>query len=160
LKRDLKVPSLPFKKITHKEAVDLAKKLGFEVFYDKEIPWEAERAISIQFGEPFFIKFYPKGSRGFYDKEDGGFLLDFDLLYPEGFGEAISGSEREYEYKKVLEKLKKTKDVEKFELYLEILKRGIKPTAGFGIGLERLTRYICGLEHIQDAAPFSKLPGG
>lgn len=160
LKRDIKVPRLPFKRITHKEAVDLAKKLGFEVFYDKELSWEAERAISIQFKEPFFIKFYPKSSRGFYDKEDGHHLLDFDLIYPEGFGEAISGSEREFEHKKVLEKLKRTGDVEKFKLYLEILKRGLKPTAGFGIGLERLTKYICGLEHIQDAAPFSKIPGG
>jgi len=39
------------------------------------------------------------------------------------------------------------------------MKRGVKPTAGFGVGLERLTRYICGLYHIQDAAPFSKVPG-
>jgi len=159
LKRVLKTPKLPFEILTYKEAVDLARKLGFEASYDKELPWEAEKAISMQFDRPFFIKFYPKGSRGFYDKDDGEFLLDFDLIYPEGFGEAISGSEREFEYEKVFEKLKKTGDIEKFKLYLEILKRGVKPTAGFGIGLERLTRYICGLDHIQEAAPFSKTPG-
>jgi len=159
LKRDIKVPTVPFRKLTHKEAVDLAKQLGFEAFYDKELPWESERAISMQFDEPFFIKSYPKGSRGFYDKDGKEFLLDFDLMYPEGFGEAISGSEREFEYKKVLEKLKKSGDIKKFKLYLELMKKGVKPTAGFGVGLERLTRYICGLEHIRDAAPFSKVPG-
>ncbi len=160
LGRDIKVPSLPFKRLTHKEAVDLAKKLGFKISYDKELPWEAEKAISMHFDEPFFVKFYPKDSRGFYDRDDGDFQLGFDLLFPEGFGEAISGSEREFEYKKILEKLKKSGELEKFELYLEILKKGVKPTAGFGLGLERLTRFICGLEHIQDAAPFTKLPGG
>ena len=159
LKRDIKIPSIPFRKLTHKEAVDLAKQLGFEAFYDKELPWESERAISMQFDEPFFIKSYPKGSRGFYDKDGKEFLLDFDLMYPEGFGEAISGSEREFDYKKVLEKLKKTGDDKRFKLYLELMKRGVKPTAGFGVGLERLTRYICGLDHIRDAAPFSKVPG-
>ncbi|NIO44156.1 MAG: hypothetical protein GTN36_01185 [Candidatus Aenigmarchaeota archaeon] len=160
LGRDIKVPSLPFKRLSHKEAVDLAKKLGFEAFYEKELPWKVERAISMQFDKPFFVKFYPKDSRSFYDKDDSDFQLSFDLLYPEGFGEAISGSEREFEYEKVLKKLKKSGDIGKFELYLKILKEGVKPTAGFGLGLERLTRFICGLEHIQDAAPFTKLPGG
>jgi asparaginyl-tRNA synthetase len=159
LKREIRTPKLPFKRLTHREAVDLSKKMGYEAFYDKELPWEAERAISMRFSEPFFIKQYPKDSRGFYDKEGKDFLLSFDMLYPEGLGEASSGSEREFEYKKVLDKLKRAGDVEKFELYLQIMKRGVKPTSGFGIGLERLTRFICGLEDIKEAAPFSKSPG-
>ena len=120
------------------------------------MPWEAEKTISDHFSEPFFIIKYPKGSRGFYDKNDEGFLLDFDLILPEGFGEVSSGSEREYEYEKIKKKLD---SIEGFDLYLKVIKRGIKPTAGFGVGLERLTRFICGLDSVWEATPFPKIPG-
>ncbi|MBS7637774.1 hypothetical protein KEJ49_02630 [Candidatus Bathyarchaeota archaeon] len=43
--------------------------------------------------------------------------------------------------------------------YIEMLKEGVPPSAGFGIGVERLTRYICGLRCIWDAVPFPKVPG-
>jgi asparaginyl-tRNA synthetase len=160
LGRDLKVPKIPFKRLTHKEAVGLAKKLGFKAFYDREIPWNAERAISFEFSEPFFIIKYPRGSRGFYDKDDGRYLLDFDLMFPEGFGEGSSGSEREWEYEKILEKMRRMEDSGKFVQYLRIIKKGrIKPTTGFGIGLERLTRFICGLDYVWEASIFPKIPG-
>lgn len=158
LGRELKTPSVPFKRIKHEEAVDIAKRLGMEAFYDKELSWEIEKTISMKFTEPFFITEYPIGSRGFYDKTDGSKLLDFDLMFDSGFGEGCSGSEREYEYEKVLKKVEGT-EIAKCEWYLEILKKGIKPTAGFGIGLERLTRYICGLQAVREATPFPILPG-
>lgn len=156
LRRDLKIPEIPFKRLTHKEAVDISKELGFDVYYEKELPWGAEKAISQKISEPFFITEYPKGSRGFYDKDGEEFLLDFDLILPEGFGEVSSGSEREYEYEKIKKKISSMKG---FDLYLKAIKKGIKPTAGFGIGLERLTRFVCGLDKIWDATPFPKIPG-
>ncbi|HDM05663.1 MAG TPA: hypothetical protein ENG34_00100, partial [Candidatus Aenigmarchaeota archaeon] len=119
--------------------------------------------ISLSQEEPFFITDYPKEARGFYyieHEEKPGFLKDFDLLYPEGYGEAVSGGEREYRYEKVTERMKETgEDPRKYSWYLDMLKYGIPKSAGFGIGLERLTRYICGLEKIWEATPFPKLPG-
>ena len=156
LQRDLKIPKIPFRRLTHREVVDIAKKLDFKAYYDKEIPWEAERAISSKFSEPFFITKYPKGSRGFYDKDDGDCCLGFDLILPRGFGEVSSGSEREWEYEKIRKKLS---GLSGFDLYLEIIRHGIKPTSGFGVGLERLTRFVCGLEKVWDATPFPKIPG-
>jgi len=156
LGRDLKIPKIPFKRLTHKEIVDIVKELGSEAYYDKEIPWRAEKTISLKFSEPFFITKYPKGSRAFYDKDDGDCCLGFDLIAPEGFGEVSSGSEREWEYEKIRKKLG---GITGFDLYLQLVKRGIKPTAGFGVGLERLTRFICGLERVWDATPFPKIPG-
>lgn len=49
--------------------------------------------------------------------------------------------------------------INSFKSYLEIIKSGIKPTAGFGIGVERLTKFICGLEDIAETSPFPKIPG-
>ena len=163
LGRELTEYKLPFKRYSHREAVSLLRDIGIKAGYKEEIPWEGEKVISALHDEPFFIYDYPKGSRGFYDREDPkrpGILRDFDMLYPEGFGEAISGAEREYELEKVVERMKETgEDPKKYGWYLEMLKEGIEPSAGFGIGVERLTRFVCGLPAIWEARPYPKLPG-
>ncbi|MEM3833543.1 MAG: asparagine synthetase A [Thermoprotei archaeon] len=163
LGRELDDYKKPFKRYTHKEAVDLLRSLGYNASYAAEIPWEGEKILSGIHKEPFFIYDYPKGSRGFYDMEDAervGILRDFDMLYPEGFGEAISGAEREYIVDKVLARMKESgENPAKYEWYLEMLKEGIEPSAGFGIGVERFTRFICGLGAIWEARPYPKVAG-
>ena len=162
LGRRLKIPALPFKRITYKEAIKLAKKLGCETDEKQEIPWEAEKILSMHFKAPFFIVDYPKGSRGFYDKTVFSKQLSFDIIYPEGYGEAASGSEREIDPKLVVCKLRSAGEKpEEYKWFVDLLREGkIKQTSGFGIGVERLTKYICGLKKIEDATPFPKLPGG
>ena len=163
LGRELRVPKRPFKKLTHREAVDILRSHDIEASYEHEIPWEAEKELSKMFYDPFFIYDYPRGSRGFYDREDPdrpGVLRDFDMLYPEGYGEAVSGAEREYEAEKVIERMNVTgEDPTKYGWYIEMLKSGISPSAGFGIGVERLTRYICGLKTVWEARPYPKVAG-
>jgi asparaginyl-tRNA synthetase len=163
LSRELKNPKPPFKKVTHHDAIALLTKKGFELNQGEEIPWHAESALSKSFGDFFWIIDYPKSARGFYDREDEdrpGILRDFDLFYPEGYGEAISGGEREYKYDKVAGRMISTGEVpEAYKWYLQMLKEGTTPSAGFGIGVERLTRYICGKEFIWDSVPFPKVPG-
>ena len=163
LERTLRVPIVPFKRLSYHKALDLLREEDFDLDYSLEIPWDAEEHLSRMFYEPFFIYNYPKTARGFYDREDPkrrDILRDFDVLYPEGFGEALSGGEREYEYEKVLNRMRKTgEDPKAYGWYLEMLKEGIVPSAGFGIGVERLTRYICGVSKIWEAVPFPKVPG-
>ena len=163
LGRELKVPRRPFKKLTHKEAVDLLRSHGYDIPYNTEIPWYAEEILSKMFDEPFFVYDYPRGARGFYDREDPerpGILRDFDLMYPEGYGEAASGAEREYEVEKVVARMRSTgENPAKYGWYIEMLKLGIPPTAGFGIGIERLTRFICGLKTVWEARPYPKVAG-
>jgi len=53
-----------------------------------------------------------------------------DLFYPEGFGEAASGGEREYEYQKVLSRIKSSnEDAKSYGGCLEMLKYGVPPSA-------------------------------
>lgn len=163
LDRKLRVPTLPFRKLTYEGALDIVAAQGFNVEYGKEIPWTEEKALSAMFQEPFFITDFPITARGFYDREDPerpNILRDFDLLYPEGFGEAVSGGEREYTFKGVVKRMQMAgEDPTAFQWYLEMLKDGIPPSAGFGIGVERLTRWICGLRTVWEAVPFPKVPG-
>lgn len=163
LGRELTASGAPYKRMTHREAVDLLRSKGYESEYSQELSWSAEEAISGMFDSPFFVYDYPKGSRGFYDREDPehpGILRDFDMIYPEGFGEAASGAERETDYEIVTRKMRSNgEDPESYEWYMEMLKSGVPQTAGFGIGVERLTRYICGLRSIWAARPFPKVAG-
>jgi asparaginyl-tRNA synthetase len=112
---------------------------------------------------PFFVTDYPKGSRGFYDRENPdapGYLRNFDLIAPEGYGELCSGSEREYDYRRIVARIRETgENPAKYGWYLDLVREGIPASAGFGIGVERLTRYIAGLDMVWQANAYPKLPG-
>ena len=85
-------------------------------------------------------------------------LKSFDLLAPEGYGELCSGSEREHEYARIITRIRETgENPSKYRWYLDMARDGIPASAGFGLGLERLTRYIAGL-HTRMAG--QRLPQG
>lgn len=146
----LTVPESPFLRITYQEA---------ETKYGPEF----EENLSMSKTEPFWVVDFPIEAREFYDREDPnrpGILIDMDLYYPEGYGEALSGGEREYELERICRRIQqKGIQLDVFTLYLEVAKRGLYPSAGFGIGIERLTRYLCGLKQIELTRLFAKLPG-
>jgi asparaginyl-tRNA synthetase len=161
LGRQLDSPKLPFKRITYKQALKMAEAFGMQIDPKTGVSWDVEKELSKRLGEPFFITRFPSAiieDRGFLYKADGDTLLDFDLIMPEGHGEVSSGSEREFEYDKIMKTIG-PEQINSFKSYLEIIKSGIKPTAGFGIGVERLTKFICGLEDIAETSPFPKIPG-
>ncbi|WP_424533412.1 asparagine synthetase A [Sphaerisporangium viridialbum] len=150
----------PFEVLTHAEVLD---RLGHPHDPGTEIGWEAEELISGHAEAPFFIVDYPKGSRGFYDKEDPArpsTLMSFDLIAPEYCGEICSGGERESEYAKIVTRMRETgENPAKYGWYLDVVRQGIPGSAGFGIGLERLTRWVAGLDSVWQASAYPKLPG-
>ncbi|ALI99215.1 asparagine synthetase A [Rufibacter tibetensis] len=102
--------------------------------------------------------------REFYDKEDPakpGTYLNYDLIWPEGFGEGLSGGERENEYNQILKRMGETgSDQEAFKHYLQVAQQqGLPYTAGAGFGVERMARFICRIKDINDVTPFSRRPG-
>ena len=152
-----------FGRMTHTEAVARVRGLSHEQSTDAEINWEGERLISEQTDRPFFIVDYPKGSRGFTDGEsrtEPGVLRNFDLIAPGGFGELCSGGEREFEYRRLIERMRETgENPAKYAWYLDIARKGLPSSAGFGLGLERVTRYFAGLDAVWQASAYPKLPG-
>jgi asparaginyl-tRNA synthetase len=153
----------PFDRITHAEAVRTLQAMGHPQSDAAEIDWRGEALISARAGRPFFITDYPKGSRGFYDRESTttpGVLRNFDLIATEGYGELSSGGEREHSYRTIITRMRETgENPAKYGWYLELARAGIPASAGFGIGLERLIRFIAGLESAWQASAFPKVPG-
>ena len=153
----------PFGRRTHADAVADLRGTGHDQSPDAEIDWAGEAILSRRSAVPFFITDYPKGSRGFYDKESRerpGFLRNFDLIAPEGYGELCSGSEREHDYATIVARMRETgENPAKYGWYLKMVREGISGSAGFGIGLERFTRYIAGLDSVWQANAYPKIPG-
>ncbi|AJC71284.1 asparagine synthetase [Thermococcus guaymasensis DSM 11113] len=144
--RELPKPRRPFKRFTLEE---IREEFGSEE--------EASRELE----EPFWIIDI---EREFYDREDPerpGHFRNYDLYLPEGYGEVSSGGEREWEYEVIVRKMKRAGiSLEAFRPYLEVAKAGLlKPSAGAGIGVERLIRYIVGAKHIAEVQPFPRIPG-
>ncbi|MFI9456189.1 asparagine synthetase A [Amycolatopsis sp. NPDC052450] len=152
-----------FERMTHREAVSRLQSLRHGQSADAEIDWQGERIISEQTNRPFFIVDYPKGSRGFTDGESStepGVLRNFDLIASDGFGELCSGGERTHEYRRLIERMRETgENPAKYAWYLDLAREGLPPSAGFGMGLERVTRYIAGLDAVWQANAYPKLPG-
>jgi asparaginyl-tRNA synthetase len=101
--------------------------------------------------------------REFYDMEDPaepGHFRNYDLIYPEGFGEALSGAEREHDIGIIQKKIGSDFGrAHRFAPYLEIAKDGLVPSAGGGFGVERLVRFVCGAKHVGDVQHFRRVPG-
>jgi len=147
LSRDLQIPTTPFKVYKRDE---LEREYG-----DR---WEEE--ISRISKDPVWVTNIPRQFYDFQDFETGEWR-NYDLILPEEYGEVLSGSEREYEYEKILKKIERDglrKD--DYRLMLDLAeKKLLKPSAGAGIGVERFIQYICGLEHIGEVQPFPRIPG-
>ncbi|MEM4734524.1 MAG: asparagine synthetase A [Candidatus Thorarchaeota archaeon] len=150
-------------RIKYSEALEFLSREGMDVEWGQEIPWECESVLSQRFATPFWVTDYPVGSRGFYylvDPDDPEMLRSMDLILPEGFGEVASGGEREHEAERVVARMRESgEDTSRYAWYIDMLRQGVPPSAGFGIGLERLTRYVCGAREIWECSPFPKVPG-
>lgn len=159
----LKIPSKPFKRIRYDEAIEMLRELGFRIPQGKELPQEGEEELSKRIEEPLWITNYPVTSRGFYyipEHNNPAYNRDFNLILPKGFGEVIDGGEREYKVDRIRKRLEVLGEpLNKYKWFLDLASIGIPPSAGFGLGIERFTRYILNLRYIWEAVPFPKVPG-
>ncbi len=148
LGRRLEVPEAPFPRFESSEARKRHGE-GFEAVLSETVP------------TPFWVMDH---KREFYDREDPerkGYYHNYDLFYPEGFGEALSGGERDWEYEVLKRKIaERGQREESFAPYMEMARKGwLVPSAGGGFGVERLVRYLTGIKRIGDVTPFAKIPG-
>jgi len=120
-----------------------------------------ETYLSKQFNAPVFVHHFPAVIKAFYferDAERPELALGADLIAPEGYGEIIGGGERATDLE-FLEKQIAEHNLprESFEWYLDLRRFGSVPHAGFGMGVERCTAWMCGIEHVRETIPFPRM---
>ena len=160
LGRALSQPRLPFPRMTYDEAREIAERKGVGFKWGEDLPTEAERAISLTQDSPFFITDYPLTARSFYHMTYPNrpeVTMSADLIAPEGVGELATGGQRIHDYSELMGRIE-NQDLPtgSFAWYLELRKFGMPPHSGFGIGVERSTRWIAGLKHIRSASLFPR----
>jgi asparaginyl-tRNA synthetase len=92
------------------------------------------------------------------DPTDPTRALAVDALAPEGYGEIIGGSER-LDSLELLEQRIAEHNLPRqaFEWYLDVRRFGSFPHSGFGLGIERMVSWMCGLAHLREAIPYPRL---
>ena len=160
-----KVANAKFVRISYTEAIaELEKhsdKFEFKPYWGCDIATEHEKFLTEQIYKcPVMVFNYPKEIKSFYMKqnEDGKTVKAVDVLVP-GIGELIGGSEREENYEKILAACKeRNMDMSNYQWYLDLRRFGTVPHSGFGLGFERLIRYVTGMENIRDVIPYPRAP--
>ncbi|MFX0122762.1 MAG: aspartate--tRNA(Asn) ligase, partial [Candidatus Hodarchaeota archaeon] len=162
LNRSITPPSKPFKRLSFAEAKVLIHELGVETDPQEDFGAPEETALSKAFQDPFFITEFPTHLRGLYyaiDPQKPDITRSLDLMAPEGFGELSSGGQRVSDYKTLKNRIiQQGHDLDNFEWYLRMFKYGMPPHAGFGLGFERLIRWIANLPHVREACMFPRTP--
>lgn len=164
LKRDVSklepVVSKKFMRLTYDEVLEILRKNGVNIKWGKDLRTIEEDKISELYDVPVMITRYPMEVKAFYmkaDEKNSKVALCVDVIAPEGYGEIIGGSERETSFQELVKRLKEQgEDIKNYEFFLDMRRYGSVQHAGFGMGVERLVSWICGVENIKDAIPFPR----
>jgi asparaginyl-tRNA synthetase len=157
----------PFPRVHYDDAVKMLQE-GFDKGeLENRFEWGGdfgapdETYLSNQFASPIFVHRFPAAIKGFYferDKERPELALGIDLLAPEGYGEIIGGGERAMDLEFIEKQIEEHNlPRESFEWYLDLRRFGTVPHAGFGMGIERCTAWMCGIEHVRETIPFPRM---
>ena len=150
----------PFPRISYTDCIELLKKGDFNIKWGDDFGSPEETYISDQYDKPVIVYGFPSKIKAFYMKRDpknDKVVLGMDILAPEGYGEIIGGSEREVDINTLLSRIEEEGlNRSDYEWFLDLRKYGSVPHAGFGMGLERVVAWICGLSHIRETIPFAR----
>ena len=153
--------SRPFPRLTYDEAVERLIALGSDIEWGSDLGGDDETLLASEFEVPVFVHRYPSAVKAFYMKEDAQdrrLALCMDLLAPEGYGEIIGGGQREDDLAVLQHKIATHQlPEEAFSWYLDLRRYGSVEHAGFGMGIERVVAWLCGVKHVRETIPFPRM---
>ena len=152
---------LPFPHLSYDEAVKILQGKGSEIQWGGDFGGTDETVLSKDFDKPILVHRYPSQVKAFYMAPDPvrpEVALCVDMLAPEGYGEIIGGGERLADLTLLEQRIREENlPRQAFEWYLDLRRYGSVPHSGFGMGIERVVAWICGLEHLREAIPFPRM---
>jgi asparaginyl-tRNA synthetase len=151
----------PFPRITYDEAVERLRAAGKPVAWGDDFGGDEETELASQFDRPVLVHRYPAACKAFYmkgDPADPRLALCVDVLAPEGYGEIIGGGQREDDLATLERKIAEHGlPASALAWYLDLRRYGSVPHAGFGMGIERMVAWLCGLHHVRETIPFPRM---
>jgi asparaginyl-tRNA synthetase len=167
---ELKKIEPPFERLSYENAIEIIKSKGSmitqedgskrDIQFGDDLNIDSERELTKNVTKPIFVVGYPLAIKPFYVKENPhhrGSGLAADMLAPRGFGEITSGGLREDNIVSITERIKKEGlNPAAYDWYLDLRNYGSVPHGGFGLGIERLMRWITNAGDIKDTVPFPR----
>ncbi len=162
----LRAIQAPFPRLSYDRAVEMLNQahrdghLENPFEYGNDFGSPDETWLSSQFDRPVMIHRYPAAVKAFYmqpDPANSSYALCVDVLAPEGYGEIIGGSQRVDSYDLLKSRIEAHQlPLEAFQWYLDLRRYGSVPHSGFGMGIERVVAWLCGLDHVRETIPFAR----
>jgi asparaginyl-tRNA synthetase len=157
----LETVKAPFPRITYDDAVKRLQEKGSEIQWGGDFGNADETLLGEDYDRPVMVDRYPAQIKAFYmqpDPERPELALGVDVLAPEGYGEIIGGGQRIHDLDLLLARIKEQGlPNEAFDWYIDLRKYGTVPHGGFGMGIERVVAWICGIEHVRETVAFPRM---
>ncbi len=157
----------PFKKITYEKAMEIIQQKGSQKKWGDDFGVEEEKLLTEEEDKPIFIYAWPRELKPFYapvNPKDERTVMAVDMQAPHGHGEITGGSEREWRLDALMARMEEVEkaqgikfDKQKYAWWIDLRKYGSVPHAGFGMGMERVIKWLLNLDHIRDAIAFPRL---
>ena len=151
----------PFPRLHYKDAMALLQAKGSQTPMGSDFGGTDETVIAGEYDRPVVVHRFPSAIKAFYmapDPEDPQYSLSADILAPEGYGEIVGGGERLADAELLLKRIHEHQlPEEAFRWYLDLRRFGSFPHAGFGMGIERVVTWICGIDHLRETIAFPRM---
>lgn len=151
----------PFPWLHYDDAIQLIQSKGSTTQWGSDFGGTDETMIAEAYDRPVVVHRFPTAIKAFYmepDPDRPEVCLSADILAPEGYGEIVGGGERMSSAEKLLQQIHSHNLPEDaFRWYLDLRKYGSVPHAGFGMGIERVVTWICGIEHLRETIAFPRM---
>jgi len=151
----------PFPWLHYDDAIKLIQSKGSQTQWGSDFGGTDETMIAESYDRPVVVHRFPAAIKAFYmepDAERPELTLSGDILAPEGYGEIVGGGERMSNEDLLVQRLREHKLPEDaFRWYIDLRRFGSVPHAGFGMGIERVVTWICGLEHLRETIAFPRM---
>ncbi len=153
----------PYPRISYEDAIKLLTEKGMPMEFGKSLGSTEEAELSkLSPGRPFWITGIPRSIEPFpyvIDPADTRITSVADLIASNGYGELLGTAEKISDLQMLDERLKdKGKGGDpRFEFVRDVHQVGCVPHAAFGMGVERMIRWMLNIPHVRDAIPFPRI---
>ena len=150
----------PYPRLSYDEAVEKLRASGSEIEWGVDFGAPHEQLLTRDEDRPILIHRWPAETKAFYmepDPERPELVLGVDVQAPEGYGELIGGGQRIGNAELIAKRVREHGlPEEAFRWYVDVRRYGGVPHSGFGMGIERVVTWICGLHHIRETIPYPR----
>ena len=154
----------PFPRITYEDAVAHVQAKGSDTVLGVGISSKDEEELAKLFDGPFWVMGIPRNVEPFpyvIDEENPTVTKVADLIAPRGYGELCGVAEKIFEPQMLDERMGEKGKLgdSRYDFIVDVHKAACVPHIAFGMGLERLLRWLLDIPHVRDTIPFPRSAG-